>query len=367
MDEKSQQGSWGSGLPVRGADRARFESQVPEDDRAAPQQGSNADSSTTDSFSADIVFIVKQDGVVLYLNRTLSDRPEGAAGSSLLDYTDEAYHEDVRRSLDLVFSSGTPHGYECQGSEPFRKGARYQCRVAPNRREGRVVSATIIARDVASWKDAEQALQQERDPLGEEYQRAAAELKRLRGELVRGEDMQEELERFEQERDRLQTEYDSAASQLQRLRDELAGDDDRHGGEDGYEQERDQLRRDYQRVASDLERLRARLAEGEGLRQEFDRFRREREQLQRDYEAAADALERLRDERQGPEDRGGEADRFRQERDALKGEHDRVAAELERLRAELEQRERRHQEADRFRQERDELKDRHERAASELE
>jgi len=368
VDEKSQ-GSWGSGLPARGTE-ARFASQVSEGkEHAAPEQGSDTDSPTTDSFSADIVFIVKQDGTVLYLNRSLADRPEGATGSSLLDYTDEQYHEAVRQSLDLVFSSGTPHGYECQGSDPFRGGAWYQCRVAPNRREGRVVSATIIARDVSNWKTHEQEEQQERDQLSAEYQRVATELERLRGELNEGERRQEEVERFQQERDRLQNDYEAVARELQRLRDELARNAGSQEEEERYQEERDQLRGDYQRAAGQLERLREQLAEGESKQDELDRFERERDKLQLDYQRLSGELQRLRDALSPAEGRqGGDGgNRVLQERDELQGEHDRVAAELERLRAELAESERRQEEAARFREERDQLKGECERVAGELE
>lgn len=365
MEEKSQ-GSWVSGLPARGTE-ARFESQVPEGTQSAGSApGSEADAPTTDSFSADIVFIVKHDGTILYLNRTLSDRLEGAVGSSLLDYTDARYHEVVRDSLDRVFSSGTPYGYECQGVEPFREGATYQCRVAPNRREGTVVSATIIARDATSWRGAPQDLEQEHERLGEEYERVASELERLRGELAQGEDRQEEVERFQQERDRLQADYERVAQQLQRLRDELVQDENRQDEADRYREERDQLREDYQRVAGELEQLRSQLAEAEGRQQELDRFQQERDQLQHDYERASGELERLRSELAQRTANSGEADRLRQESEELKGEHERVSGELERLRAELLQSEQRQEEADRFQQERDRLSSEHERAEGEL-
>jgi PAS domain S-box-containing protein len=366
VEEKSQ-GSWGSGLPARGSE-ARFHSPGLEGTEAAvPREGSDTDSPTTDSFSADIVFIVKQDGTVLYLNRMLPNRPEGAAGSSLFDYTDEEYHDVVRRSLDLVFSSGTPHGYECQGVDPFRESGWYQCRVAPNRREGRVVSATIIARDVTSWRGAEQGPPQGQEELSQEYQRASTELERLRGELAQGERRQEEVERFQQDRDRLEADYQEVAKELQRLRDELARNDDRQDEEERNREERDRLRGDYQTAASELERLRQQLAEGESKREELDRFQRERDKLQLHYERVNREMERVRGELSQTEDRQGEADRSLQGHEELKGEHDRVAGELERLRAELQQGEGRQEEANRFRQEYDQLKSDYERVAAELE
>ncbi|UCD23296.1 MAG: PAS domain S-box protein [Gemmatimonadota bacterium] len=194
MDEKSK-GSWVAGLPARGSE-ARFESQMTgagEQSATGPEAGESAGG---DHYLADIVFIVKQDGTVLYLNREVSDLAGGAPGTSVLDYTASEQHDLVRGALDQVFATGEPQGYECQGTEPFAADAWYQCRVAANRREGKVVSATIIARDVSSWKSAQSGLKQERDRLKSEYDTVSGELERLRGALAQNETEQQELDRF---------------------------------------------------------------------------------------------------------------------------------------------------------------------------
>jgi len=132
----------------------------------------------------------------LYLNRVLEGQPDGAAGTSLFIYTGSEQHDVVRESLDLVFSSGEPQGFECQGVEPFDPGAWYQCRVAPNAREGKVVSATIIARDVTNWKGAQEGLLEEREALKADFDRVSGELERLKSDLERGGGRQLELDRF---------------------------------------------------------------------------------------------------------------------------------------------------------------------------
>ena len=194
VDEKSK-GSWVSGLPARG-NEARFESQVPGGGEQSVTSPDKEESTGTERYSADIVFIVKQDGTVLYLNRTISGLAEGAPGTSVLDYTAKEQHESVVESLEHVFATGDPQGYECQGKEPFAEGAWYQCRVAANKREGKVVSATIIARDVSSWKGAQVGLKRERDRLRSEYETVSGELDRLRKELSQNQGGQEELDRF---------------------------------------------------------------------------------------------------------------------------------------------------------------------------
>jgi PAS domain S-box-containing protein len=181
VDETSK-GSWAGGLPPRGTE-ARFESQVPEGN-SVPESGQAPGAPASGSGSTlDIVFIVKQDGTILYLNRTLQGAPESAPGSSIFTYTNEEYHGALREALEKVFSTGEAHGYECMGVEPFKDGAWFQCRVAPNRREGKVVSATIIARDMTTWKRAEEGLRQERDQLKNEFDSVKDELERLRAQV----------------------------------------------------------------------------------------------------------------------------------------------------------------------------------------
>lgn len=179
VDETSK-GSWAGGLPPRGTE-ARFESQVPEGNGMSESGAAPANPGSGSGPTLDIVFIVKQDGSILYLNRTLQGGPEAAPGeNSVFSYTNDEYHGALRAALDDVFAIGEPHGYECVGTGPFKEGAWYQCRVAPNRREGKVVSATIIARDMTAWKRAEEGLRQERDQLKSEFDSVRSELERLR-------------------------------------------------------------------------------------------------------------------------------------------------------------------------------------------
>jgi len=182
VDETSK-GSWAGGLPPRGAE-ARFESQV-QGGGGAPGSGmSSTNPHQEPSSTLDIVFIVKQDGSVLYLNRTLKGGPDAPPGeSSVFNYTDEEYHGDLRTALDNVFATGEVQAYECTGVDPFKEGAWFQCRVAPNRREGKVVSATIIARDMTAWKRAQEGLREERDQLKNEFDSVRSELERLRSKM----------------------------------------------------------------------------------------------------------------------------------------------------------------------------------------
>jgi PAS domain S-box-containing protein len=183
VDETSK-GSWAGGLPPPRGTGARFESQVSGGSSTPGSETSSANPHSDAGSALDIVFIVKQDGSILYLNRTLKGGPDAAPGeSSVFNYTNEEYHGALRTALDDVFATGEAHGYECMGVDPFKEGAWFQCRVAPNRREGKVVSATIIARDITAWKRAEQGLRQERDQLKSEFDSVRGELERLRSRV----------------------------------------------------------------------------------------------------------------------------------------------------------------------------------------
>ncbi len=181
VEEKSQ-GSWAGGLPPR-SNEGRFESHVPGGTDVPESQPAHLNPDSSSGSALDIVFIVKQDGSILYLNRTLQGVGDAAPGSSVFKYTNEEYHGALRTALDAVFSTGEAQGYECMGVDPFKEGAWFQCRVAPNRREGKVVSATIIARDITAWKRAEEGLRQERDQLRSEFDSVRGELERLRAKV----------------------------------------------------------------------------------------------------------------------------------------------------------------------------------------
>ncbi len=148
-------------------------------------------------YPADLVFIVKEDGTILYLNRHGSGSDEvDVSGTSVFSYTDAEYQIVLRESIARVFATGEAHGYECCGSGPFSEDALYQCRVAPNKRDGRVVSATIIARDITRLRQGEVGLRTERDKLDQQVAHITAQLRELNSTLVDRDGRESELRRF---------------------------------------------------------------------------------------------------------------------------------------------------------------------------
>jgi PAS domain S-box-containing protein len=191
VDEKSSD-SWASGRPPSGGS-VRFEPQAPAAETAVASHSPSADGDVP----ADIVFIVKADGTILYLNRTVQGASDGGfQGTSVYSYIGAEYHGPMTAALDLVFETGEVSGYECGGVEPFVEGACYQCRIAPNVREGKVVSATIIARDITRWKRREDELQQQQADLRSELGKVKGDLESLTNTLAERECRQHELNRF---------------------------------------------------------------------------------------------------------------------------------------------------------------------------
>jgi PAS domain S-box-containing protein len=150
----------------------------------APASPAAAVGSVTD-YPPDLVFIVRADGTVLYVNHSLGPRgEEDVIGSDFYDWVFPEQHALVREALGQVFGSGEAGGLELQGIQHHQPDAWYECRIAPNHREGKVVSATIIARDVTRYKRAEQGLKAEHQELRRLAEEHAADIEQLKAQLA---------------------------------------------------------------------------------------------------------------------------------------------------------------------------------------
>ncbi len=197
VTEEKSAGGWAAGRPKEGP-TGPFNPHAPPPSHE-PSSGHDANVGAGGGYLPDLVLIVKQDGSILYLNRSSGGKTESQIlGTSILDYTRIEHREAVKRTLASVFATGEAAGYECQGTAPFRENCWYQCRVAPNMREDRVVSATIVARDVTQWKRAEHGLRQQRDDLTGRVERLSNEMERLNDSYTEQEKREEELVRFRQ-------------------------------------------------------------------------------------------------------------------------------------------------------------------------
>jgi PAS domain S-box-containing protein len=191
VDEKNNE-SWAARRPTTGGS-VRFEPRT--GTAGSPEQLDVG--SAEESVPADIVFIVKQDGTILYLNRAGPGSSDSSVqGTSVFEYTEASHHAALQAALASAFSDADIAAYECSGAQPFTEGAWYQCRVAPNIREGKVVSATIIARDITDWKQREEELQNRNVELESQLERVAGDLQSLTNTLAERECRQHELDRF---------------------------------------------------------------------------------------------------------------------------------------------------------------------------
>ena len=136
-------------------------------------------------FPPDVVFIVRLGGAILYVNRPLGRRSEEeVVGSQFTDWVFPEQHAAVREALGRVFSTGRADGVELQGIQGHHPEAWFECRIAPNTREGKVVSVTVIARDVTRYKQTERSLRERTANLERELDDRRADLELLRAQSV---------------------------------------------------------------------------------------------------------------------------------------------------------------------------------------
>jgi PAS domain S-box-containing protein len=118
------------------------------------------EASATRADARDPVFIVRQTGEILFANCALGDRSEDELiGSSIFDWIPPNQHEGVAESLAQAFETGLSQHHELAGLQNHDPDAWYDCRITPNIRDGRVVSATLVAHDITQYVRAVQRLE----------------------------------------------------------------------------------------------------------------------------------------------------------------------------------------------------------------
>ena len=190
--------SWGTGSVSAGAD-GRFVARGPGIvcPEGSEDKGNSGAGSVHGAYQPDIVMIVKMDGTILFLNRSVPDAADGTVlGDSILAYIDAAHRNTVREVIARVFAEGEPGSFVCTGMPPFAVDAWYHCRVAPNQRNGAVVSATVIARDITQWKRSEDEFKVEIEELRSKIDEISAVNAEMAGLLADQERREKELTRF---------------------------------------------------------------------------------------------------------------------------------------------------------------------------
>ncbi len=108
----------------------------------------------------DFVCICDRRGLILYLNRTdpAEIRLEDVIGKqTIFEYTNPESHESIRDALASVFDRGRPAYYETY--VPVIDGW-FGTAVGPVERDGRIVSASLLSRDITLRKKTEMALRE---------------------------------------------------------------------------------------------------------------------------------------------------------------------------------------------------------------
>jgi PAS domain S-box-containing protein len=96
----------------------------------------------------DFVVVIDREGRYLFVNHTATGiRMQDLIGTATLyDYAAAEFHAEIRRALSQVFETGKPAAWE---SFSPQVDAWFSCVVSPIQDAGRVVAATVMARDVS--------------------------------------------------------------------------------------------------------------------------------------------------------------------------------------------------------------------------
>jgi PAS domain S-box-containing protein len=129
------------------------------------------------------VFIVRQDGEIRFANRPVgSFTEEEIVGSSIFEWISPSHREVLRQSIEQVFATGRPQAHDLAGLPADGEGW-FEWRVKPNRREGSVVSATLVAHDISRHKRTQHELKQRCDEMERLLDERAADLAQAKASL----------------------------------------------------------------------------------------------------------------------------------------------------------------------------------------
>lgn len=107
----------------------------------------------------DHVIIVRPAGEILFASRALDQPTEDVVGASVYDFVEADQHADLSACLTEVFAGNGVRRIELEGLKIGGDPGWYDCRISPNLRSGRIVSATIVAHNVSQYKQAQARLE----------------------------------------------------------------------------------------------------------------------------------------------------------------------------------------------------------------
>lgn len=111
-------------------------------------------------------------------------QPEDAIGASLFDWVMPDQHQAVRQCVSGIFETARPTVLELNGIQGLEPGAWYECRFSANLRDGRVISATVIARDITRHRRALIELREKHELAARLLEERSADLVRVESQLA---------------------------------------------------------------------------------------------------------------------------------------------------------------------------------------
>lgn len=125
----------------------------------------------------DVVLMIRPDGTIAFANRAVGGvAADDVLGRSVYEYLGEQAREQVRGQLRDVFGSQRTGECDFQGLGPGARDRWYECRFSPNVREGGVVTATAVIRDITVRRVREAEVEAEREALRRRVEELVVEL-----------------------------------------------------------------------------------------------------------------------------------------------------------------------------------------------
>lgn len=156
-----------------------------------PADGAESGEHASPDSPADLVFIIRQDGEIRFANRPVgSFTEEEIVGSSIFEWISPSHREVLRQSIEQVFATGRPQLHDLAGLPADGEGW-FEWRIKPNRREGMVVSATLVAHDISRHKRTQHELQQRCEEMERLLDERAADLAQAKASQTQRDEAQE--------------------------------------------------------------------------------------------------------------------------------------------------------------------------------